>query len=67
MSDGATTPEAKKTASGGVGDDFVTASPLGAIERLVGAVQQGVGGVALAFRAGDADGDGEVERVRARG
>ena len=40
---------------------------LGPVQRLIGAMQQRVGGVVLAFRAGDADGDGDVERVRARG
>ena len=58
-------PETER--SGSVGDDFVAAGLLGAVERLIGAMQQRFGVVVLAFQCGDADGDGEVERVGRRG
>ena len=49
---------------GRVGDDAVAALALGAIERLVGAVQQRLGVVLIAFRTGDADADRDVQLAR---
>src|SRR5579862_9408484 len=49
---------------GRVGDDAVSASVLGAIERLVRAPQQRVGRVAGTLCARDADADGDVELTR---
>ena len=37
---------------------------FGAIERLVGAMQQRLGGVGGAFGAGDSDGDGDAQLMR---
>ena len=57
---GVTHSGVKRRPSGRIRHNFIAAGALGPIERLVGAVQQGVGGIALAFRLGDADGDGDV-------
>src|SRR5262245_39445872 len=49
-------------AGGGLADDPVAAASLGFVEGLVGAFEQVLGGVLGVARAGDADGDADVQR-----
>ncbi len=47
-----------------VGDYAIAAVAFGAIKRLVGTMQQRIGGIPIAFRSGDTDADGDVEFAR---